>query len=121
MSFLFQLLISLAHFAFLPASAVKDSRQLLVDILSDAAVGSSTCEQVRKLCHGIDVGTDHANFGIAELGKMDKTNFERDLHRWAKQQSWMHLLPELYAYPVQLLTCNARVWRRTAALFYPSA
>ena len=86
-----------------PAATGKDSRQLLIDILCDAAIGSTSCEQVRKICAGINMGTDHSNFGVAELGGMNPKNFERDMHRWASRQAWMELLPELYSYPLRFL------------------
>lgn len=88
---------------FYSPAAGKDSRQLLIDILCDAAIGSTSCEQVRKICAGINIGTDHSNFGVAELGGMSPKNFERDMHRWASRQAWMELLPELYSYPLRLL------------------
>ena len=82
----------------------KDSRQLLVDILSESAVGSTTCEHVRKLCGGIEKGTQHSNLGIGQLAKLSKAHFEEQLHAWAGKQVWRHLLPRIYSFPITFLT-----------------
>ena len=88
------------------AAATKDSRQLLIDILQGSAVGETTCEHVRKLCAGIDVGTTHSNFGISELAALPKKNFMRDLHRWASKQEWRTFLPELFEFPCEFLSSD---------------
>lgn len=100
--------LALLFFTTVPADAVKDidSRQLLVDILSEASVGSTSCEHVRTICSGIERGTVHSNTGISELSALSKTHFERDLHSWASKQVWRHLLPSIYTFPVQFLAVD---------------
>ena len=84
----------------------KDSRQLLIDILSEAAIGSTSCEHVRRSCHGIDLGTIHDSVGIAEIAALKPEHFERDLHNWASKQSWRKLLPTIYEFDLEVLTTD---------------
>ena len=98
------LIISLVSLSDSVEPEQKDSRQLLVDILSEAAIGSTSCEHVRKICAGIEHGTSHANLGLTELAKLKKSHFEQQMHAWAGRQVWRHLLPKIYSFPVTFLT-----------------